>query len=96
VMTFRLLNPRTRRDWHWGRTQTRIPMSAAGQGAVIGVLLLISAAIFGLLPLAMIFLAVPLLACAGVYDSYRHHRQMRQQRGKKANPAPGKPDSPRR
>jgi hypothetical protein len=71
-------------------------MSAVGQGAVIGVLLLISAAIFGLLPLVTIFLAVPLLACAGVYDSYRHHRQMRQQRGEGTKPAPGKPDSPRR
>jgi fatty acid desaturase len=71
-------------------------MSAAGQGAVIAVLLLIAAAIFGLLPLVTIFLSVPLLACAGVYDSYRHHRQMRQQRGKAAEPAPRKPDSPGR
>lgn len=77
LMTWVALNPRTREHCAWGRTSTQIPMSGVGRIVVIAVFLLISAAAFGWLPLMTIFLAVPLLACAGVYDSWKHRRQGR-------------------
>lgn len=81
IVTYRAINPRTRNEFRWGRTHTSIPMSALGRVIVILTLLGISAAAFGWLPLIAIFVAVPVLACAGVYDSYWHRRRVRQQRG---------------
>ena len=89
------LNPRTRRDCRWGRTHTQIPMTVAGQTVVIVVFLLMAAAAFGWLPLLTIFLAVPLLAGAGVYDSFRHRRHARQGGGQSPETASRTPSPPR-
>lgn len=85
IVTYRALDPRTRNAFRWGRTHTSIPMSAGGRVIVILTLLGISAAAFGWLPLIAVFFSVPVLACAGAWDSYRHSRRMRQQRGNEAN-----------
>ena len=67
--------PRLRRSLTWGRSGSRLPMSAFGLGAWIVAFLVISAAAFGLLPFAIIFLVVPFLAIAGMIDSHRHRRK---------------------
>lgn len=68
------LNPRRRRSWCWGRSATRVPMSAVGAGTWILSFAVLTAAAFGILPFLTIFLPVPVLLCVGLYDSWRHAR----------------------
>jgi hypothetical protein len=77
AMTWVALNPQVRQGVHWGRTPPVIPMSGIGFAAWIGAFLTIAAAGFGWIPLAAIFLTVPALVCAGVFDSWRHGRCLR-------------------
>ncbi len=75
VLMYIVLSPRRRKKMRWGRTSIAYPMSSFGAFACLGVLLLLDAAAFGMLPFGVIFLSVPLLACAGAYDAYRDNRK---------------------
>ena len=66
--------PNARARVHWGRRAPWVPLSAVGWAAWIGAFLTISVAGFGLLPLWTIFLTVPAVVMAGLYDSVRFHR----------------------
>lgn len=68
------LIPSVRRRWHWGRTGTSVPMSAVGVVAGVMTLGLLTAAAFEFVPFFAIFLSIPMLAVAGLYDSWRHSR----------------------
>jgi len=80
---------RTRARTRWGRTDTAVPMSITGLLAWAGAVLLLSAAAFGIAPLWTIFLVVPLLAIAGMYDSHRHGKRQASKQGRGARPRPG-------
>lgn len=69
------LQPRARARVHWGRRAPWVPLSAVAWAAWIGAFLTISAAGFGLFPLWTIFLTVPAVVAAGLYDSVRFQRR---------------------
>ena len=68
------LKPKVRRKWHWGRTANRVPMSGLGAFACVGALAILTIAAFGWLPFFTIFLPIPLLMGAALYDSWRDSR----------------------
>ncbi len=49
-------------------------MSQMGLAAWIGAFLLVAATAFGLLPFFTLFAVIPILALAGLFDSYRNSR----------------------
>lgn len=81
VLMYIVLSTRRRKKMRWGRTTTGYPMSSVGAYTCLGVLLLLDTAAFGYLPFGVIFLSVPLLVCAGVYDAYRDYRKTKHRDG---------------
>lgn len=71
------LNPRIRHKWHWGRTQTSIPMSTFGAVIGIGALAMLTVTAFGLLPFYFIFLSLLLVLVGALYDSWLDRRAKR-------------------
>ncbi len=53
-----------------------VPMSEVGLTAWIGSFLLVAVTAFGFLPFITLFTVVPILAIAGVYDSWRSPRNI--------------------
>ncbi len=70
VVMCALFAPSRSKNRYWGRTHTRIPMSAVGAWAFVTVMLLFTVSAFGFLPLWTIFLGIPILLVAALYDSW--------------------------
>jgi len=75
-----MLNPRIRRQWHWGRTRTRVSTSTFGSLAFLGALGMTTATAFGLLPFPFIFLSLPLMLVGALYDSWRDNQATRKKK----------------
>ncbi len=77
------LIPGVRRGWRWGRTDTSIPMTGVGAAAWVAALGLMTAAAFGFLSFAAIFLALPMLVIAAAHDSWRERRARKKSGGRR-------------
>jgi hypothetical protein len=73
------LLPRTRKRLRWGRADGAIPISAVGACSWAGAFALVAVASFGWIHMASLFASVPLVVCAGFYDTWRFRRQSKPQ-----------------
>ena len=79
VLACLCLNSRIRRNLRWGRTGTSIPMSVMGAITWVAAFAVLTATAFEFLPFVMIFLPLPMLVCAALYDSWRDSWSVRRQ-----------------